>query len=88
MSEEGNEWCDGPSKTSSGGDTSKELDAAMGASENHWWMRPGGECGRHGDGELFLMFVCGSVCAVCVGVYVEMTVRARDDDDGNDNGHI
>ena len=57
-------------------------------------MRPGGECGRHGDGELFLMFVCGSVCAVCGCVYVcvrgnEMTVRARDDgDDGNDNGHI
>ena len=88
MSEEGKEWFCGSTKSPSCGRTSAELDAAMGASENHWWMRPGGECGRHGDGELFLMFVCGSVCAVCVGVYVEMTVRARDDDDGNDNGHI
>ena len=51
--EEGKEWCNGPAKTSSGGDTSEELDAAMGASENDWWRRPGGECGRHGDGDVF-----------------------------------
>ena len=53
MSEEGKEWCNGPAKTSSGGDTSEELDAAMGASENDWWRQPGGECGRHGDGDVF-----------------------------------
>ena len=41
VSEEGNEWCDGPAKTSSGGDTSEELDAAMGAS-----ARITGGCGR------------------------------------------
>ena len=80
MPGDGKEWCDGPAKTSSGGDTSEELDAAMGASGNHWWMRSGGEkCGRHGDGELFLMFVCGSKrsVAVCVrSVYV--CVRGND----------
>lgn len=53
---DGKEWCNGPAKTSSGGDTSEELDAAMGASENGWWRRPGGKCGRHGDGDVVLMF--------------------------------
>lgn len=60
VSEEGKEWCDGPAKTSSGGDTSEELDAAMGASENDWWRWPGGDCGGHGDGDVF----CGRVCAL------------------------
>ena len=54
---DGKEWCSGPAKTLLGGDhTSEELDTVMGASENDWWRRLGGKCGRHGDGDFDLMF--------------------------------
>ena len=53
MPEDEKKWCDSPTKTSSGDDTSEELNAAMGAFENDRWRRPGSECGRHGDEELF-----------------------------------